>query len=193
MISYSITKTAEPAIEPVGLSEAKEHLRITNSNDDSFINRLITSARQIAENFTGLGFIQQSYSMFIDEFPQEGVINIPKLPLLSVQAINIYDASDNFTAESLNSYSIDKIRGRIVLKDGYVAPISQRKLNGIEISFDVGYGANASDVPEDIKTAILLLVASMYENRGNNIAEQLHLSKTGAAEILQTYRIVKLG
>ncbi len=192
MISYSITKTAEPAIEPVSLSEAKEHLRITNSNDDSFINRLITSARQISENFTGLGFIQQSYSIFIDEFPKSGVIKIPKQPFLSLQAINIYDASDNFVAEDLNLYSIDQIQGRIVLKDGYIAPIAKRKINGIEISFNVGYGTNASDVPEDIKTAILLLVASMYENRGNNIQEQLHLSKTGAAEILQPYKIIKI-
>ena len=192
MISYSITKTAEPAIEPVSLSEAKEHLRITNSNDDSFINRLITSARQISENFTGLGFIQQSYSIFIDEFPKSGVIKIPKQPFLSLQAINIYDASDNFVAEDLNLYSIDQIQGRIVLKDGYIVPIAKRKVNGIEISFNVGYGANASDVPEDIKTAILLLVASMYENRGNNIQEQLHLSKTGAAEILQPYKIIKI-
>ncbi|HHI82152.1 MAG TPA: hypothetical protein ENJ99_03285, partial [Rhizobiales bacterium] len=49
-----------PAIEPVSLVEAKAHLKVEVSDDDSLIDGLITTARQHIERQTGKALIDQT-------------------------------------------------------------------------------------------------------------------------------------
>jgi len=45
--------TTAVATEPVTLTEAKSHLRVIGTTDDTFITALISSARDFAEHYTG--------------------------------------------------------------------------------------------------------------------------------------------
>jgi uncharacterized phiE125 gp8 family phage protein len=63
-----------------------------------------------------------------------------------------------------------------------------RAAKGIEIQFVAGFG-DASAVPDDIKMALKLIVANLYENRGccdpNDLPSSAHA-------ILQPYRILRV-
>lgn len=48
--------------EPITLSEAKAHLRITYSDEDSYIETLITAARQYAENYQNRVYVERENS-----------------------------------------------------------------------------------------------------------------------------------
>jgi hypothetical protein len=54
--------------EPVTLEEAKLHLRIDNTDDDTLITALITTARRWAEDYCDRTFFQSQYTMFMDSF-----------------------------------------------------------------------------------------------------------------------------
>ena len=46
---------------------------------------------------------------------------------------------------------------------------ARQEANGIEIKVTAGFGENTGDVPEDLRAAILRLVAYWFENRGDEI------------------------
>jgi len=213
MISHPLrlTLTAAPAAEPVTVLEMRDHLRIDGSQDDTVLTTIIAAARELCENFTGRALITQSWSLFLDHWPgrdvlpwwdgvQEGAdilspvheLNLPKAPLQSVTAVNIFDAEDNATIWGSENYFVDtnSTPGRIVLRSGGNLPFPARTTNGIEIQFIAGYGDAASDVPQAIKDGIKLLAAHLYSNRGD--VPTRAISASGAAALWQSARIVGL-
>jgi uncharacterized phiE125 gp8 family phage protein len=64
-----IRLTQAPAEEPVSLDEAKLHLRVTDSSEDSLIQMLIVAARVHAENVCRRVFVTQTLDLFLDAFP----------------------------------------------------------------------------------------------------------------------------
>lgn len=64
-----IRLTQAPVEEPVTLDEAKLHLRVTDSSEDTLITMLISAARIHAENVCRRVFVTQKWDLFLDAFP----------------------------------------------------------------------------------------------------------------------------
>jgi hypothetical protein len=69
----AIVCTVQPTQEPITLQEAKDHLRVTGTDEDSLITSLIVSARLYAEMLTRRVFVTQTWKMVIDQFPMPGM------------------------------------------------------------------------------------------------------------------------
>ncbi len=165
----NLTRTTSPSTEPVSKSTAKDHLRVDFTNDDSMIERQIESARRYIEKVSGLSLIDQTWRWTRDRFPGD-VFDIPRPPLQSVNSIKYTDSDGNTSTVSSSKYIVDtdSTPGRVALKDDEDWPNVDPQLqvvNGVEINFDAGYGSSASDVPSDLRDAILLVVGHLYENR----------------------------
>jgi hypothetical protein len=59
----------QPIAEPISLAQAKNFLRVFNTDDDDLISGLITAAREEVENFTNRSFAIKSYLQALDSFP----------------------------------------------------------------------------------------------------------------------------
>ena len=70
---YGLALISPPAIEPLALADAKLHLKVDFTDDDTLISALITAAREYAETFTGKSFITRSYELYLDHFPSLGL------------------------------------------------------------------------------------------------------------------------
>ena len=155
-----------PAVEPVTLAAARLHLRVDTTDDDSLISSLITTSRLQVEAALGLGLIAQQWLLQADCWPLNGLVELPLRPVQSVDEIRVRDADGN--AETLDSITyavyLNSDRPRIASSTGYW-PIPGARLNGIEIEFMVGFGTESSAVPDDVRQALLLLIAHWYENR----------------------------
>lgn len=156
------------ASDPVTTAEAKSHLRVEVSDDDTLISNLISAATELAQTITGRQFINATFDYTLDGFPSGDQIILPRSPLSSVSSITYTDADGN-TGQvfSSSSYTADTYHtpGRVALKYGASWPSHRREANGVVIRFVAGYGANTTDVPEAARQAILLMVGHWYEHR----------------------------
>ena len=166
MIVKSVTLPSE---EPVSLDEARAHLRLESGEDD-YLSDLIAAARRHCESFQGRAYVTQTWDLYLDAFPG-GCIKVPLPPLQSVTFIKYKDSCGVLQTLGTYDYVVDAYSepGLIFLAYGKSWPSTYPEANAVQIRFVAGYGA-ASDVPPEIKQAILLKIADLYENRGDEQA-----------------------
>jgi uncharacterized phiE125 gp8 family phage protein len=190
-MTKALVMTGGPAQEPVTLSEAKAHLRVTDDAEDVTITALIGAARSIVEMRTGRALITQSWLARFDAWPANACrpwLDLPRPPLRAVTAVHFYDATNTAQLWDPALYGVDVIAapGRIYRAPGAVWPAPGRMFASIEIAFDAGYGDDPADVPAPLRQAILLQLAHLFENREPTALAQ------GAADLLAPYRVMVL-
>lgn len=201
-----------PSAEPLSVSLVKLWLKLDSMAEDSLFDNLIASARAMCEEFTRRSFITSVWDLWLDRFPPysrgiwfdgvvqshyntlmitSGVIRIPRPPLISITHIKTYNTSNIEATFAAASYLADVYSepGRVALNDGYSWPTELRLTNAINVRFSAGYGATAGDVPAPIKQAMLLVVAQLYEDRGDGAAQELPKK---AKELLSPYVVPML-
>ncbi len=155
-----------PAEEPVTLQEVQAHLRL-ESGEDNYVAGLIVAARRHCEAFQGRAYVTQTWELYLDAFPG-GCIKCPLPPLQSVTFIKYRDSSGVLQTLDQSAYIVDAYSepAPVFRAYGESWPSTYPEANAVQIRFVAGYGA-ASDVPSEIKQAILLKIADLYENRGD--------------------------
>jgi len=206
---------AAPSGEPVTRQEAKDFAQITISADDTLVDGLITAARRKVEVITARALITQTWEVYFDSFPDgdywslsrplgvrpfhrewlptpsREAIRIPLPPLLSVGFVKYTDPAGVLQTLASNAYNVDVITepARITPVYGTLWPLTRADANAMFVRFDAGYG-NAAAVPEDIKTAIKMIIRTIYDNRANFVVGQTAVPiPSDADSLLQTYRV----
>jgi len=80
-----------PATEPVTLFEARQFLRLDQTEEDDLLATLITAARLMIEAASGRCLIEQPWRIVLDRWPAGGEIRLPLSPLLRIDAARVYD------------------------------------------------------------------------------------------------------
>ncbi|WP_342358533.1 head-tail connector protein [Terrarubrum flagellatum] len=161
-----------PAAEPVSLAEVKALLRLSSSDEDGLIGKLISAARLTIEAASGCELISQRWRVTLDCWPRDGIVRLPLKPIISCDAVRVWsDATANATLGADALY-VDAFASppRLVLLNAPPAP--GRATSGIEIDLTVGFGAAAGDVPAGLRQAIALLAARWFERRGDDASEK---------------------
>jgi uncharacterized phiE125 gp8 family phage protein len=182
--------TTPPAVEPVTLAEVKAHLRVGHADEDALLSGLIVSARRVLEQQSGLCLISQGWSCFRDSWPVGHSLELPLSPVIALGDVKVYGEDDTAAAIDPAHYFLDNVSRppRLVLRDGRIWPPPGRAANGIEIEVTAGFGTAASDVPQQLREAILLMVAHWYGSRGDSEV-RMPLS---VAAIIAEFREVRL-
>src|SRR5665648_615442 len=154
------------ATEPVSSVEAKLHLRVDHSSEDTLIASKITAARIMVENYTNRALITSTWELRLDNWPSMP-LKLPKPPLQSIVSIKYIDVDgdEHTVASSVYDLDIASEPGRIFFKPNQSWPSANLyPFGAVRIQFVAGY-ASASVVPENIRSALLLGVGHLYENR----------------------------
>lgn len=162
---FALTEVMPPAVEPLGLQEAKDHLRVTHDREDAIVDALIGAAREVAEDETGRALITQTWDLALDRFPAE--IVLPKPPLQSVTSITYVDTAGAPQVLDAADYQVDtgSVPGRIKPAFGLTWPGIRLDYNAVTVRFVCGFGDGVGDVPWRVKSAMLLILAELYERR----------------------------
>ena len=214
--------TTAAAAEILTLAAAKLHLRVTHDADDSLITRLISAATQVAQNYACSKFINETYTLYLEDWGDVYVSNsynlqggyydtlkgpnsfkyggfyskytglpqivLPYAPLSSVSSVKYYDSANAQQTITSTDYNVLKFinqKGFIEFVDGYSLPGLYPRADAIEIEFVAGYGSAASNVPDAILQATLLILGQMYEKREDSVSRLPKASEY----ILDPYRI----
>ena len=164
----SLILVTAPAMEPVTLIEAKLHLRVDHDTENTLINGYIELARLEVEKITRRALITQTWDLWMDAFPDDDELKLPKPPLQSITSIKYYDVNNVEATMSSSDYFVDmkSTPGRVGLASGKSWPgTALRDLSGVVIRFVAGYGSLNTDVPRNQRLAMMLLIGHYYENR----------------------------
>ena len=184
-----LTIYSKPAVEPLSVVDAKTHLHVTGNDEDTYISALITDAREHVENYTGRALINQTWDLYVDQFPYVGdVITIPKAPLSSVTSITYVDTAGATQTLSSSVYTADTDSepGRVYAAYNQTFPDIRTQSKAVKVRFVAGYGADGDSVPSPIVQAIRLLTQIEKEQPTGDVRDALEDS---VARLLSPYRL----
>lgn len=183
---FSLVRVTAPSASPISLAEAKAQMRVEGSDDDTIIQRLIDAAVAFVDVQGVLGFamITQTWGEWVGQSP--GTVMLSLGPVQSVSAIKYYDTDGTLQTATLSDFNVFGTPNRITIspKSGKAWPTTQMRDDAIKIEYVIGYGDAASDVPQTIRHAILMLVAHWYENRETSSEKQMQDLPYGFMEMI---------
>jgi uncharacterized phiE125 gp8 family phage protein len=161
--------TTQPTFEPITLTEAKDWLKVHPDvvDDDNLIRSLIASARSWAEKGTGQALITQTIEQVWDWMPETYIFNLTISPLLAVSSVKYMDANGAYQTWDASNYTPDLFNNRVYVKASVSLPATSalyERPNVWKVTYTAG-NTTALAVDANVKTAMLLQVAMMYENR----------------------------
>ena len=194
-VHWSTDVVTPPAIEPVTLAEAKDHLRIDVTDDDALVGFMIQAARESIESFLGRTIITTTFDLFLDRFPgRSGTIVVPSPRLQSVTTVKFIDTAGVLQTVPSADFLVDTSSepGRITPStDSLIWEETETRIKAVEVRYVAGYGTATTDVPEAIRLAILLMTADLYEHRENQSEVRLIENRT-VQSLLYTHKAAKI-
>jgi hypothetical protein len=209
IISYS-----HAATDYVSLAEAKQHLRVTSTADDTYISNLLSMAIDACGQYLGYSVRKASVQYGFDSLvgqpaimnpvngTEQPVGNLLRIPSRVISLTSVQYVDDNNTAQAFTDYIVSPqplgTYGRTIFVTS--APSSTtddvtKYLVTVTEGFEL---ATATQVdagllfPQAIKFAALLLVGQMYDNRQAIVTGTIQARmEYGIEFLLQPYRAIQ--
>jgi uncharacterized phiE125 gp8 family phage protein len=202
-----------PVEEPVTVQIARRHCRIDQASEDSEIRGMLVSARRMAEGYLSRALLTQTLlwtvrpeSMLHPESSRmRGTLQLPRAPVQSITSVIVTDIYGNVTTiepatlpipqnTPMQGYLADldlepatlRIGPETVLTDG--TPFHWARLLHLQVTFVAGY-ATVAAIPESIRLGVLMMIAHLYEHRGDDDAPP----SNAAERLLDLDRLIFLG
>lgn len=170
-IGWAYQRTVDPVSEPLSVDEAKSHARIDLSDEDVDVEAAVKASREAGENYTGRGFVTQTWRYQQDVFTS--VISLPMAaPLQSVTSVKYYDTAGVQQTLASSTYVVDAMTepGRIYLAPNKTWPSLQSgRLLAVEVTYVVGW-QSAEQVPALIRQGMRKALATVLEFREDVIS-----------------------
>tara|TARA_R100001163_G_scaffold26841_1_gene21832 strand:+ start:550 stop:1128 length:579 start_codon:yes stop_codon:yes gene_type:complete len=179
---------------PISLTEAKSHLKVDTSADDTYITSIIKAATQLSEEYTNRFFINTTVKQFASSFKE--IETLFKSKVSAVNHVKYYDSDNTLQtlAPSVYNKQLEYEPAQIQLAYNKSYPKITKRNDAVEVEYTVGYGGSASDVPEIIKQAILLTIGNFYENRNSVIIGRIATELPQNVKwLLDTYKVQIVG
>tara|TARA_R100000655_G_C2991256_1_gene193143 strand:- start:1877 stop:2497 length:621 start_codon:yes stop_codon:yes gene_type:complete len=177
----------------VSLAEAKAHLRILHSDDDTYITSIINAAQLTAEYYCNNDFTPCQWTFTCDLWNQ--TMKLPHGQWFKIQKISYYDDNGSLQTWASTEYivDLDTMPNRITLRENKTYPSLRDGVANIFINmtsvgdeFDNGYTQVA-------KQAVLIMLTDMYENRQSVVVGRIASSIPKTSQyLLDTLKIQTL-
>lgn len=168
--------------EQITLAEAKQHLRVDHSDEDSYITSLIGIARDQAEAVCNRRFGTQSWKLYYDKFDR---IKLHGCGVVSTATVYWRDDDGNWIELNSVEYEVVKaVPAYVFYRDDFNLPTTGDF--GEVVRVDVTCGQPA---PLGVKAWMLLRIGTLFENREMD-AERVVQPQDFAQSLLTAYRVV---
>lgn len=179
----------QPSSEPISLSDAKAHLRVTSNAEDVLISQRISMIRHYCENQTQISLMPQTWELVSDWFCCEMLL--PHPPVQSIASIKYFDVDGVEQTIPSADYvldNIDDLHARVVPASGKEWPKVAYGTNVVRIRYVAGY-PDANAVPGPIQLYILAHLARWFINRSAEGSENGGSGSGFAESLIEPYKI----
>jgi len=179
---------------PISLTEAKSHLKVDTTADDTYIESIIKAATQLSEEYTNRFFINTVIEQTCSSFSELEALFKSKVS--AVAHVKYYDSNNSLQTLDTSIYDVqlNYEPSQIQLVEGKIFPDITKRNDAVLARYTVGYGSAASDVPEIIKQAILLTIGNFYENRASVVIGRIATELPQNVKwLLDTYKVQIVG
>jgi len=151
---------------PVGVSTAKEHLKITGNDEDALIESYLKAAIQRCEDYRQSCIMSAQYELYARTWPGSLCMNLQKSPVSAINSVKYYDEDNNLQTVSSSLYRLQDFRvpARLEFDSTFDMPDLHDREYPVIVNFQAGY-LGASAVPSTLKHAILLELGTLHEIR----------------------------
>lgn len=165
----SLQRLSGPLVEPVTLLEAKAHLRLDAdfTDDDLYVQSLLTAARVHVENVSDRTLIRSQWQMKFDFFPAWD-IELARPPVMPDAVTLTYVPSDAvYSPISYTDFRTDRDSTPAAIRPQWNGtwPTCRGAENDITVTYWAGYGTSGLQVPTPARHAVLMLAAHWYRVR----------------------------
>ena len=149
VVDTTITESAPT--EPVTRTEAKTHMKVDFTDDDTYIDALITQCRGLMEQATGRSLVLKTVVAIVRN--ELGGIELPYGPVRAISAV-VDEEGETLTVD--DTYEVQGLMWTTV-----TSPTS----DFTQFTYTVGH--TAGNMPVGLKQALLELIAYKYVHRGD--------------------------
>lgn len=160
-----VTQPVNPALT---LTTAKLLAHVNGTSRDNELQELLNDSIEFCKIYTGRAFIDSNWDVYYDyvdfntAYTRRGYLDLDTLNVNAITDVFIYDSDGNESVLDSDLYYLTN--DRIVIKDPYSLS-NLRSFDTIRVNVDCGYGADESDVPDNLKTAISFLALFWMNNK----------------------------
>lgn len=169
---------------PVNLSAVKEHLGIYHDEKNHNLTILMSAATSIAEKFTGQIFRVGGdvYEQSLEGFPDR--VQLDYSPATGITSVKYFDGAGTEQTLPTGSYEFVDFTTpqQVVFKN---TPGTSGSAGAVKIRYVSGFKLS-SEVPTDVKSAILLITQYLYDNPGDAVRQM----PTASEYILRNYKVL---
>lgn len=159
----ALQRQTDAASALISTADAKDHLRVTSSDDDTYIDGLISAARNYIETVTGRAMLSQTWLASFDHFECLRLF-LPVPPLISVTQVQYRDNVDGtLQTWAASNYEVNTMSEPAAIRFDELPSYDSTKENPIQVTFTSGY----TTPPRELIHAAKLLVSHWYRSRSS--------------------------
>lgn len=183
------TLVTASTILPVSLADAKTHLRVSSTTEDSYITGLIWVATEEVQKYTRRKLLRQTWKYYLDDWPCSDRFQLPYGQLKSITSVTYLGTTGNSNTLAAGNYIADTYSdpGRVVLQSSGSWPSgSLYPSNPIAVQYVCGYSTSSTGLPKSLSHALKICITDLYENRQGTIISVGHIVSRETMQCMET-------
>ena len=177
------------------VEELKDHLRLgsgfaDDALQDGLIESYLRAALAVIEGRIGKMLFRRRF-LWVLECWRDDEQALPVAPVSGIASVTLVDAAGGTVVVASVTYRLipDLHRPRLAGKGTALPAIPSE--GAVKVLFDAGFGPNWTDVPVDLRQAVLLLAGEFYEHRHDDGAQAAGLP-FGVVTLIERWRNVRI-
>lgn len=187
-----VTGPVNPVLE---LDEVKEYGNINMTEDDARITALLQPAINYVQDYTGKALIDSTYDIYYNGYELRNRMPLSTLNVTSIDTFNTYDNDNTATLVDSTDYRLTGDQQTwAVFNNGFTNVGITRQIDAAIVRVTAGYGATKTDINDNIRTAMKIIVMHWYRFNGavadSDLKNIPHTVKTLLAPYTNTWNFV---
>lgn len=175
---WQLRRISGPDVEPLTLEQARQHLKLDAdlTAEDETIADWIVGARELAEDFCKRTWVESTWLLSLDRFPDYPAPDDPRIvlpmgPVLAIVRVSYLDQQG--VSQDMSDYQpgLDSVPAWLAPPQNQGWPYARCAEGAVQIEYRAGYASggsptDASGVPARVRQTMRAIIARWHEKRG---------------------------